>query len=216
MTKKLALFNTIQNRVKKGFDDLVSETEQFADLGAESIMEDKNELQKKLDFVQDQFKRLEEELENQAMEINADQLSGCSNSVESLRTNINTQASTARRYIRDFIKKSKMDADAKAAQERVDAERAQVGRPERPTFNKELKPKMVPNGNFTMSELRNWGEDFETYFKSNRIAETHGVKESRIFLKNALEANLAKELFERITDDNAPVLGGEGSGSKSS
>ena len=107
MTKKLILFNTIQNRVKKGLDDLVSEIKQFIDLGDESITEDKDQLQKKLDFVQDQFKRLEEELETQAVEITADQLTGCNNSVESIRTTINAHANTARTYIRDFIKKSK-------------------------------------------------------------------------------------------------------------
>ena len=218
MMKKLQTFNTIQKRVKNLFDDLVRETKAFTNLHERkgAIADDKVELQKKLEEVNDLYKKLQDELTEQVVDLTEDQLKGCNTSVEQLRDKIRDQSVTTRTVLRDFTVWSNTVEEQKAAQARIDAERAQkdfIRRPERPTFNKELKPKMVPNGSFTMAELRSWLEDFESYFKTNQIAETHGPKEQRIFLKNALEENLAKELFDKITDANAPVIGGVGSGS---
>ena len=218
MTKKLLTFNTIQKRVKNLFDDLVRETKAFTNLHERkgAIADDKVELQKKLEEVNDLYKKLQDELTEQVVDLTEDQLKGCNTSVEQLRDKIRDQSVTTRTVLRDFTVWSNTVEEQKAAQARIDAERAQkdfIRWPERPTFNKELKPKMVPNGSFTMAELRSWLEDFESYFKTNQIAETHGPKEQRIFLKNALEENLAKELFDKITDANAPVIGGVGSGS---
>ena len=215
--KKLQVFKTIQNRVTRAFNDFVAETKAFKDLFEKQgvVAEDKAELQAKMDKINDQFEKLEDKLTTIAAELSEEQLTSCNDTLQQLREKISTQSDTARTLLREFTIKWNADQEQKAAQIRVEAERAQkeLKRSERPSFIKELKPKQVPNGSFTMAELRSWIEDFESYFKTNQIAENHGPKEQQIFLKNALETNLAKELFDKVVDDKTPVLGGVGSGS---
>ena len=217
MTKKVQAFNAVHNRCKRAFDDMVAETKAFKDLFEKQgvVAEDKAELQAKLDKVNNQFEKLEDKLTGIAADITAAELTGCNDSVQQLRDKIRIQADNARTLLRESTIKWNTAQEQKAAQAQVEAERAQKEaiRPQRPAFIKELKPKQIPNGSFTMAELRSWLEDFESYFKTNQIAETHGPKEQRIFLKNALEENLAKELFNKVLDDDAPVIGGVGSGS---
>ena len=104
MTKKLQTFNTIQKRVKNLFDDLVRETKAFTNLHERkgAIADDKVKLQKKLEEVNDLYKKLQDELTEQVVDLTEDQLKGCNTSVEQLRDKIRDQSETTRTVLRDF------------------------------------------------------------------------------------------------------------------
>ena len=226
MTKKLQTFNAIQSWVRRLLNDLTQDAREFEGLHDQATAQHKNKLESLLNQLNEQFCKLQDELISVATEITEPQLKGCNDSVDQLHNTVRTQSKTVETYLRDFeAKEAKIaeqnakvaaEAAAAAANAAVEADRiarARTKPDEKPfVFNKALQPQTKPNSSFTMHELRSWIQDFEAFFTNNRLDEQPGQVQ-QIYLKNALESKLEKELFDKVKDSTVPVLGGAGSGS---
>ena len=226
MTKKLQAFNTIQSRVRRSLTHLTEDAREFEALKDQATSQHKTKLENLLQTLNSQFSKLQDELIEVATELTETQLKGCNDTVDQLDKSVRTMSKTADTYLRDFeAKEAKIaeqnarvaaEAAAAAAAAAVNADRNARGhvRPDEKTFvfNKALQPQTKPNGSFTMHELRSWIQDFEAFFTNNHLDEQPGQVQ-QIYLKNALESKLEKELFDKVKDSTVPVMGGAGSGS---